>query len=63
MDDGNTARACEVAQAAVLQRLLKQDDADAALLGSLSDIQLSNWNGIDVGRLQATQALRAGHIL
>jgi L-asparaginase II len=33
MDDGNNARACEVAQAAVLQRLLKQDDADAALLG------------------------------
>jgi L-asparaginase II len=60
MDDGNTARACEVAQAAVLQRLLKQDDADAALLGSLSDITLSNWNGIEVGRLQATQAPREG---
>ena len=61
MDDGNTARACEVAQAAVLQRLLKQDDADASLLGSLSDIALSNWNGIEVGRLQAAPALRAGH--
>ena len=59
MDDGNTARACEVVQAALLQRLLRQDDADATLLASLSDIVLKNWNGIEVGRLQAAPVLRA----
>jgi L-asparaginase II len=58
MDDGNTARACEVAQAAVLQHLLQQSEADAALLASLSDVTLKNWNGLAVGRLQAAPALR-----
>jgi L-asparaginase II len=60
MDDGNNARACEVAQAAVLQRLLALDDAGAALLASLSDMALKNWNGIEVGRLRAAQALTDG---
>jgi L-asparaginase II len=58
MDDGNNARACEVAQAAVLQRLLTLDDAGAALLGGLSDVALVNWNGIEVGRLRAAPSLQ-----
>jgi L-asparaginase II len=56
MDDGNTARACEVVMAALLQRLLPLDEADAALLHALSDVPLTNWNGIEVGRLQAAAA-------
>ncbi len=60
MDDGNNARACEVVMAAVIERLLPLSDADAAFMRPLSDVPLSNWNGIPVGRLQATPALRAG---
>jgi L-asparaginase II len=59
MDDGNTARAAEVAMAAVIERLVPmQGDDDAALVRSLSDVVMRNWNGIEVGRLRATEALR-----
>jgi len=58
MDDGNTSRACEVALAAVLQRLLVPADADQALLQACSSVTLRNWNGIEVGRLAAAEALR-----
>ena len=57
MDDGNNARACEVAMAALLQRLLPLAGADADLLGSLSDVVLKNWNGTEVGRLSASASL------
>lgn len=60
MDDGNNARACEVAMAAVLRALLKpQGAAQAGLLEELADLRLVNWNGIEVGRLRAAPALRA----
>ena len=59
MDDGNNARACEVVMAAVIERLLPLDDADAGFMRGFSDVGLSNWNGIDVGRLRAAAALRA----
>ena len=58
MDDGNTARACEVVMAAVIERLLPLAEADAALLRGLSDASLRNWNGIEVGRLRAAAPLR-----
>ncbi len=58
MDDGNTSRACEVALAAVLERLLKPTGDDAALLHGFSDAPLVNWNGIEVGRLRAAAPLR-----
>jgi L-asparaginase II len=57
IDDGQT-RASEVAMAAMLERLLPLADADAALLGTLSDAPARNWNGIEVGRIHAAQALR-----
>ena len=50
-------RACEVALAAVLQALLQPAGEDAALLTLLADAPLVNWNGIEVGRLQAAPAL------
>jgi hypothetical protein len=58
MDDGNTARAVEVVMAAAIEALLPLADADAALLRGLSDARIVNWNGLVVGRLCATQAVR-----
>jgi L-asparaginase II len=60
MDDGNTARACEVAMAAVIEKLLTLDDADATFMRGFSELAMRNWNGIEVGSLRAAQALRAG---
>ena len=56
MDDGNTARAVEVAMAAVLQRLLAPGGAAGALLAELADLPLRSWNGNEVGRLRAGTA-------
>jgi L-asparaginase II len=60
MDDGNTARACEVVMAALVERLLTLTEADAAFVRGLSDVKLTNWNGIEVGQLCASAVLRAG---
>lgn len=59
MDDGNTGRAAEVAMAALVEALLPLGEDDARFMRSLSDVALANWNGIDVGRLRAGDALRA----
>ena len=53
MDDGNNARACEVAMAALIEKLLPLNEADAAFMRDFSDVALVNWNGIEVGRLRA----------
>jgi L-asparaginase II len=59
MDDGNTARACEVAVAALLEALgVARSEPERALLAELSNVTLRNWRGIDVGRLAAEPALR-----
>ena len=58
MDDGNTARACEVVMAAVIEALLPLKTEDAAFMRSLSEVSMKNWNGIEVGQLQAAEALR-----
>ena len=60
MDDGNNARACEVVMAAVIEKLLPLDDADATFMRAFSDVTLKNWNGIEVGQLRAAAGLRAG---
>jgi L-asparaginase II len=57
MDDGNNARAVEVVMAAVIRRLLPMEGEAATLLQSLADVALRNWNGIEVGRLQAAEAV------
>ncbi len=56
MDDGNTARAVEVVLAALLHTLLRAEGEDAALLRSVWDAPLRNWNGIEVGRLRIAAA-------
>jgi L-asparaginase II len=58
IDDGNNARACEVVMAAVIEAFVALDDEQATLMRSLSDVRLSNWNGIEVGRLTAAPVLR-----
>ncbi len=58
MDDGNNARACEVVLAGLLARLLPLEGDDAAFVRGLADVPLVNWNGIEVGRLRASDALR-----
>ena len=58
MDDGNTARACEVVMAAAIEQLLPLSGDEAAFMAALSDVPISNWNGIEVGRLRASATLR-----
>ena len=58
VDDGNNARAAEVAMAAVIEAFVALDDGETTFMRSLSDVPLKNWNGIEVGRLIATPALR-----
>ena len=60
MDDGNTARACEVAMAALILRLVRLDDSERSFMGAAADVALSNWNGIEVGRLRAAPGAFAG---
>ena len=59
MDDGNNARACEVVMAAMIEKLLPLDDADAIFMRSFSDVTMKNWNGIEVGQLRADDRLRS----
>jgi L-asparaginase II len=53
MDDGNTARAAEVAVVALIESLLALDEVDRAFVAPLRDVALMNWNGRSVGRLAA----------
>ena len=59
IDDGNTARAAEVAMAAAIEAFVDLDDEEADV-ARLSDAPLRNWNGIEVGALRATPELRDG---
>jgi L-asparaginase II len=58
IDDGNNARAAEVVMAAVIEALVRLDDDERAFMRGSSDLTLKNWNGIVVGALRATCALR-----
>jgi L-asparaginase II len=59
MDDGNTARASEVAMAALIEAFVDLDEPQAAFVRTLSDLAQTNRNGLEVGRLRAAPALRA----
>jgi L-asparaginase II len=58
IDDGNNARAAEVVMAAVIEAFVTLDDGGAQLIAALKRPALKNWNGIEVGGLQAAEALR-----
>ena len=58
IDDGNNARACEVAMAAVIEAYVALDDTEAHFMRGFSDVRLTNWRGVEVGRLQVSPALR-----
>jgi L-asparaginase II len=60
MDDGNTARAAEVAVVAIIESLLPMDDPDRAFVAPLRDVMLTNWNGRVVGRIAAAAAFGQG---
>jgi L-asparaginase II len=57
IDDG-TARGAEVAMAALIESLLPLGDADQLFMRTLSTPELKNWNGINVGSMRASAALR-----
>jgi L-asparaginase II len=59
MDDGNNARAAEVVMAAVIDSLVRLDEDERQFVRSISDAPLVNWNGIEVGRLQAAAGLHS----
>ena len=56
--DGNNARAAEVVMAAVIEAFVRLDDGEMGLLRGYSNAMLKNWNGIEVGALRASAALR-----
>jgi L-asparaginase II len=59
VDDGNNARACEVVMAGLIERLVRLDDAEREAMHARADLKLSNWNGIEVGRLRVAGPLLA----
>jgi L-asparaginase II len=58
IDDG-AGRAAEAAVAALLARLLKDDAQLSATFAAMSNVSMTNWNGINVGQVQAASLLRA----
>jgi L-asparaginase II len=58
IDDGNNARAAEVAMAAVIEAMVRLERDERDFIHGFSDATLKNWNGIEVGALQATATLR-----
>lgn len=61
IDDGNNSRACEVVMAAVIEAFVALDDSQATFMRTLSELRLSNWNGIEVGQLVAAPVMRSLH--
>jgi L-asparaginase II len=59
VDDGNNARASEVAMAAVIESRVRLDDTEREFVAGLADAPIVNWNRREVGRLGASDALRA----
>ena len=59
LDDGNNARAAEVVMASVIEAKVRLNEQEQVFMRGLSDLPLRNWNGIEVGRLQASARLRA----
>jgi len=59
IDDGNTARAAEVVTAAAIEALVTLSDDERPFMRAFSETTMLNWNGIEVGGLRASAALRS----
>jgi L-asparaginase II len=53
-DDG-AGRAAEVAMASLIARFLPMDEAEIAAFAPLRESVMTNWNGIEVGRVRAAR--------
>lgn len=60
-DDG-AGRAAEAITAALIARLLPLEDADRIILASFARPILRNWNGIEVGSLEVSEAIAAASL-
>ncbi len=58
IDDGNNARAAEVAIAAVIASRARLDDSEREFVADFADAAIFNWNRREVGRLGASETLR-----
>jgi L-asparaginase II len=58
MDDGNTARACEVVMASLIGALAPLDNDEHEFMARMRELTMRNWNGIEVGVLRPSEALR-----
>ena len=47
---------------AVIEAHVDMDDAEASFMRGFSELRLKNWNGIEVGSLRASQALRQARV-
>lgn len=56
-DDG-AGRAAEVAMAALIERFLPLNGEEQAAFAPFRETVLTNWNGIEVGRVRAAESLR-----
>jgi L-asparaginase II len=56
-DDG-AGRATEIAMAALVERFLPRLGGDEAAFAPFRETVMKNWNGIEVGRVRAAEALR-----
>lgn len=56
-DDG-AGRATEIAMAALIERFLPPQSGDEEAFAPFRETVLKNWNGIEVGRVRATQMVR-----
>lgn len=57
-DDG-AGRAAEAIMAALIGRFVRLDDTERAMIASFARPTLRNWNGIEVGSLQVSEAIAA----
>ncbi|MBV8752375.1 MAG: asparaginase [Hyphomicrobiales bacterium] len=57
-DDG-AGRAAEALMAALMIRLMKLDAAERAILDRFARPAMSNWNGVEIGRIRPTAVVRA----
>ena len=56
-DDG-AGRATEIAMAALVERFLPRQGGDEDAFAPFRETVMTNWNGIEVGRVRAAEALR-----